>query len=367
MPGPEMDRLPRDAVLARVAACCEAFELGSLTCVGSAPLRSVAVSAWPPLVMKVFGQQAAPGQGRQKYLQLFQAGRLIECTRYGLEDAPRQVECVRPQKTDVDKESFASVTFLIRINTGGGPSPEEVDDIEVEFAMPGEVRQGRVAHGDGAYLEFAPNADPIKWGPLGRECVLETLLSSNAAFLARENEEEDEEDSEEDEDEDDETPREKALMRLGLEIWMVAMRSDGATARISEWDMWGHDRSRTGLVQYDGGEDSIDISPGQMSVQFSRAVDLHEMVPAARVCRRLRADEFFDNDDLGDLLSFTLGLDVNEENLSLRLALCNRSIDPSGDGLYPSDLPTFARVVHALLDQSSRPPIRVPAAPPWWD
>ena len=65
--------------------------------------------------------------------------------------------------------------------------------------------------------------------------------------------------------------------------------------------------------------------------------------------------------DLGDLLSFTLGLDVNEENLSLRLALCNRSIDPSGDGLYPSDLPTFARVVHLLLDQSSRPPIRVPA------
>ena len=348
-----MERLPRDAVLARVAACCAARELGSLTCVGSYPLRSVAVSAWPPLVMKVFGQQAAPGQGRQKYLQLFQAGRLIECTRYGLEDAPRQVECVRPQKTDVDKDSFASVTFLIRINTGGGPSPE-VDDIEVEFAMPGEVRQGRVAHGDGAYLEFAPNADPIKWGPLGRERVLETLLSSNAAFLARENEEE-----EEDEDGDYEDPRKKALERLGLQIWMVAMRSDGATARISAWDMWGYDRTCTGLVQYNGGDYSIRFAPGQMRVEFSRAVDLHEMVPAIA--------SFFDNDDLGDLLSFTLGLDVNEENLSLRLALCNRYIDPSGDGLYPSDLPTFARVVHALLDQSSRPPIRVPAAPPWWD
>ena len=69
---------------------------------------------------------------------------------------------------------------------------------------------------------------------------------------------------------------------------------------------------------------------------------------------------YLDNDDLGDLLSFTLGLDVNEENLSLRLALCQRSIDPSGDGLYPFRLPTFARVVHTLLDQSSRPPICVP-------
>ena len=343
-----MDRLPRDAVLARVAACCAARELGSLTCVGSYPLRSVAVSAWPPLVMKVFGQQAAPGQGRQKYLQLFQAGRLIECTRYGLEDAPRQVECVRPQKTDIDKESFASVTFLIRIDTRSFSG--EVDDIEVEFTMPGEVRQGRVVHGNGAYLEFAPGADSMNWGQHGRERVLETLLSSNAAFLARENHEEDEDD--EGEDGDDENPREKALERLGLEIWIVAMRSDGATARISEWDMFGYDRSCTGLVQYDGGEDSIHFAPGRMRVEFSRAVDLHEMVPVI-------ASFGHDNDE-GNLLSFTLGLDVNEQNLSLRLALCQRSIDPSGDGLYPFRLPTFARVVHTLLDQSSRPPICVP-------
>ena len=349
-----MDRLPRDAVLARVAACCAARELGSLTCVGSYPLRSVAVSAWPPLVMKVFGQQAAPGQGRQKYLQLFQAGRLIECTRYGLEDAPRQVECVRPQKTDVDKESFASVTFLIRIDTDG-MSPE-VDDIDVEFAMPGEVRQGHVVHGDGAYLEFAPDADSPKWGRVGRERVLETLLSSNAAFLARENEEE-----EEDEDGDYEDPRKKALERLGLQIWMVAMRSDGATARISAWDMWGYDRTCTGLVQYNGGDYSIRFAPGQMRVEFSRAVDLHEMVPAIASVQARGCGSRWCSANEGDLLSFTLGLDVNEENLSLRLALCSRSIDPSGDGLYPSDLPTFARVVHALLDQSSRPPIFMPA------
>ena len=30
-----MDRLPKDAALGRVAACCGAFELGSLCCVGS--------------------------------------------------------------------------------------------------------------------------------------------------------------------------------------------------------------------------------------------------------------------------------------------------------------------------------------------
>ena len=120
--------------------------------------------------------------------------------------------------------------------------------------------------------------------------------------------------------------------------------------------MWGYDRTCTGLVQYNGGDYSIRFAPGQMRVEFSRAVDLHEMVPAIASFR-------LDGElgDLGDLLSFTLGLDVNEENLSLRLALCNRSIDPSGDGLYPSDLPTFARVVHALLDQSSRPPIFMPA------
>ena len=337
-----MDHLPRDAVLARVAACCAAFELGSLTCVGSYPLRSVAVAAWPHLVMKVFGQRAAPGQGRQKYMQWFQAGVLIDCVRYNclVEDAPRLQECVRPHKTDVDKESFASVTFLVRIMNSAMSG--DIDDFEVEFAMPGCAKQGRVVHGDGAYLEFAPDGDSPKWVP-SRATVLETLLSASAAFLADENEDE------QDEDGYYEDRRAKALERLGLEIWIVAMRSDGATARISAWDMWGYDRHRTGLVQYDGGEDSIKFAPGRMRVEFSRAVDLHEMVP---VMPR--------QDDYDDHLSFTLGLDVNEENVSLRLALCWRSIDPSSDGLYPFDEPKFARVVHALLDQSQRTPISVP-------
>ena len=71
-----MDRFPKDAVLSRVAACCEPRELGRLCCVGSYPLQSVALSAWRPLVLKRFGQDAAPGQGRKRYKELYFATKL---------------------------------------------------------------------------------------------------------------------------------------------------------------------------------------------------------------------------------------------------------------------------------------------------
>ena len=61
----------------RSVTCSRTHWLGSLTCVGSASLRSVALSAWRALVMKVFGQQTTLGQGHKKYLQLWHAKCLI--------------------------------------------------------------------------------------------------------------------------------------------------------------------------------------------------------------------------------------------------------------------------------------------------
>ena len=115
-----MDRFPKDAVLSRVAACCEPRELGRLCCVGSYPLQSVALSAWRPLVLKRFGQDAAPGQGRKRYKELYFATKLPPGRPIG---SLRTLDTVR---FVITMEGTLSLSDGAVLRVGDGPAPDEV-------------------------------------------------------------------------------------------------------------------------------------------------------------------------------------------------------------------------------------------------
>jgi hypothetical protein len=217
---------------------------------------------------------------------------------------------------------------------------------DLEFVTPAELKQGNLAHGEGAYLEFAPRA-PAELDSCypSRSAVLGAILAPGAALDQYDN-------------------KGQAFESLEFEASIVAMRDDGATTRVSSWNMYGY---------MSDGHDHFRVEPGRMRVQFQRNVDLRELMPATEelvpgvVAPSSLIDEYgyFRDDDDGPCrgrgcccratcrnhFSFVLDVDVNEENLSMSLGLCSRSFSPSGGFLYPVSRPTLARAIHVLLDQ----------------
>ena len=212
-----MDRLPKDAVLARVAACCGARELGRLCCVGSAPLQSVALSSWRPLVPRVFrGEQAAVGRGRATYERLFRARRLL-LADHGPErdDAEPPAPPFSKIPTGWDELELSSVKFLLMFEGFN----------KIDGALSFETSNAPTR---GQYPEILLSADEAKttYGPT-KYGVFESLFA-----LTRDRDAPEFQDSAE---------------KPGFDGWLcdkcmrfervtlAAMREDGACARLATW------------------------------------------------------------------------------------------------------------------------------------
>ena len=235
-----MDALPKTSVLPHVASFCGARSLGTLGCVGSPPLQSVALAAWRPLLSNQFpGEHAAPGQARRTYAHLFRARQLLRA-----EHGPaREDPLPPPRQDDIGRESLGSVRFLIKF--------DGCNKIDGALSMEALCDAKRMSSG----LMLKPRPDRTTYNP-----SLEDVRSSLLAMT----------DDRFEMDPGYEDYVCDLLMRFRT-ISLVAMREDGASARIATWndsERWQWLRFEEGIERAESGRRVIDL--GLCSLDLER-------------------------------------------------------------------------------------------------
>ena len=271
-------------------------------------MQSVALSAWRPLLLKRFGQDAAPGQGRKRYKELYFAttlphGRPIRSSR-----------------------TLDTVRFVITME--GTLSLSDGARFRIQF-IGVELQQDEVV----SSFKLQPRMHQVRCTPSFSDIYDELLHVTNEMELPEMNFHEGHSKRVE--------PVNESLDFLSV----TAMRADGASAHLLCWN--------EGVAEVNT---FADEGLGQRSFVMDHLTDLHEMLPM-QFCFEDSDDE--SNPDLSTTMVACFKDDWQEGSecpigfhLGMYLAENQRRTLARDSALTAHE---FGDLVHSQLDEAGRP------------